>query len=88
MFEETQKNILKIRFISSIILNFLRLRDLNYSNNSTYIIDKVNTIKGISVLFLDILQLNVISMLFNSLKYYKKFKEGYKYIIKNRFTKK
>jgi len=81
IFEETKKNILKIKLISSIILSFLKLKDLHYSNDSTNIIEKFGSIKNMSNLFYDILSLNVFSILINFVQYYRKIKNGYKFII-------
>ena len=81
VFEETKKNILKIKLVSSIILSFLKLKDLHYSKDSSNIIESVVSIKNMSNLFYDILSFNVFSILINSLKYYRKIKDGCKYII-------
>ena len=79
--EETKKSILKIKLILSIILSFLKLRDIQFSRDSINIINKIDPIKEASNLFYDILTLNVFSILLNSMKYYKKIKCGCKYIV-------
>jgi hypothetical protein len=81
LLDELKKNILKIKLITSIILNFLRLRDLHYSENSSDLIDKISNVKSFSVFFLDILQFNVYSMLINSVDYYNKAKKGYSFLL-------
>jgi hypothetical protein len=79
--EETKKNILKIKLISSIILSFLKLRDIQFSRDSSNIINKIDPIKEASNIFYDILTLNVFSILLNFMQYYKKIKCGCKYIV-------
>jgi len=79
--EDMKKNILKIKLISSIILSFLKLRDLQFSMNSTSLMDKIGPIKNISNIFYDILSFNVFSILFNSYQYYGKIKKGCEYIM-------
>ena len=87
MIEHARKNILKIKLIISIILSVLKLRDLQFSKDSSDIINKIDPIKNISNLFYDILTFNYLSILLNSGKYYGKIKNGIKMIvnkIKNR----
>jgi two-component system phosphate regulon sensor histidine kinase PhoR len=79
--DDMKKNILKIKLISSIILSFLKLRDLQFSMNSTSLMDKIGPIKNIRNIFYDILSFNVFSILFNSYQYYGKIKKGCEYAI-------
>jgi hypothetical protein len=81
IFEETKKNILKLKLISSIILSFLKLKDLHYSKDSTDIIEQIGSIKNMSNLFYDILSFNVFSILINFVQYYRKIKNGCSFII-------
>jgi hypothetical protein len=78
IFEDTKKNILKIKLISSIILSFLKLRDLHYSIDSNNIIDRVCRIKNMSNLFYNIMSFNVFSILFIFANCYNKIKNKYK----------
>ena len=79
--DETKKAILKIKLISSIILSFLKLRDIHFSQDSTNIIDTIGPIKNISNLFYDLLSFNVFSLLLNFFQYYKRIKDSCKYVI-------
>jgi hypothetical protein len=81
MIEEAKKNLLKIKLISVIIVSFLKLKDMEYSMNSKNIIYHIGTIKSMSNLFYDILSFNVLSLLINSMQYYKRIKGVYKIII-------
>jgi hypothetical protein len=80
--EEAKKNVLKLKLITSIILSFLKLRDLHFSKDSSSMINKFDSLKHLSNLFYDILTFNVFSILINSTKYYRKIKDGYKFLIK------
>jgi len=81
MIEDIKKNILKLKLISSIILSFLKLRDLQFSMDSSSLMDKIGPIKNISNIFYDLLSFNVFSILFNSFQYYSKIKKGCSYIM-------
>jgi hypothetical protein len=80
--EEAKKNVLKLKLITSIILSFLKLRDLQFSKDSSIMINSFDSLKHLSNLFYDILTFNVFSILINSTKYYRKIKDGYKFLIK------
>jgi hypothetical protein len=80
VFEKTKKNILKIKLILSIILNFLKLRDLQFSKDSTNISDKLYSIENINNILYDILNFNIFSISLNSVDYYKKIKKGCKFL--------
>ena len=82
IFDKLKENIIKVKLISVIILNILKLRDLQYNKDSTKLIDTFGDVKSFSKLFYDILTLNVYSLLMNSLSNYKKIKDCYKYVIK------
>ena len=81
-FRKMKENIIKIKLISIIILNILKLRDMQYKKDSTIMIDKLDNVKNFSKLFYDILSLNIYSLLLNSISNYKRIKECYKYIIR------
>jgi hypothetical protein len=80
--DKLKHSIIKVKLISVIILNILKLRDLQYNKDSSKLIDKFSDVKSISKLFYDVLTLNVYSILMNSLTNYRKIKDYYKYIMK------
>ena len=81
-FRKMKENIIKIKLISIIILNILKLRDMQYKKDSTIMIDKLDTVKNFSKLFYDLLSFNIYSLLLNSISNYKRIKECYKYIMR------
>jgi len=81
-FRKMKENIIKIKLISIIILNILKLRDMQYKKDSTIMIDKLDNVKNFSKLFYDVLSFNIYSLLLNSISNYKKIKECYKYIMR------
>ncbi len=85
--EQAKKNLLKLKLIISIILSVLKLRDLQFSKDSSDIINKIDPIKNMSNLFYDILTFNYFSILMNSTQYYRKIKNGIKMIV-NKFKNK
>jgi hypothetical protein len=70
----TKKNILAVQFISCIIINFLKIRDLYGKIKYSNLIDKVSIIKDISLFTYDILTLNLISLLCNTYPLYLKLR--------------
>ena len=83
IFDKLKQNIMKVKIISVIILNIIRLRDLQYEKDSSNLITNLDNIKNISKLFYDILTFNVYSILLNSISNFKKIKDCYKYIMIN-----
>lgn len=81
-FRKMKENIIKIKLISIIILNILKLRDMQYKKDSTIMIDKLDNVKNFSKLFYDVLSLNIYSLLLNSISNYKRIKSYYKYIMR------
>ena len=70
-FRKMKENIIKIKLISIIILNILKLRDMQYKKDSTIMIDKLDNIKIFSKLFYDVLSFNIYSLLLNSISNYR-----------------
>lgn len=70
----TKKNILAVQFISCIIINFLKIRELYGKIKCSSLIDKVSIIKDLSLFTYDLLTLNLISMLCNTYPLYVKLR--------------
>jgi hypothetical protein len=82
--ENAKKSLLSIKLISYIIINVLRLRELYSSISSNGLINKISIIKDLTKFGLDILSFNILSIMINSLPYYRKIKKGYSFIL-NKF---
>lgn len=83
-FDNTKKQILAVKFISCIIINFLRLRELKTNIINSSLVDKLTLLKDLSKLTYDILTLNLMSLICSTIPIYFKFKK----IIKNFLKKK
>ena len=83
-FEEAKKSLLSIKLISYIIINILRLRELHTSICSNGLINKISIVKDFTKFCLDILSFNILSIMINSLPYYRKIKKGYSFVL-NKF---
>ena len=75
-FEKAKRNILTVKIISCIIINFLRLKDL-YSklSFSNKIIDNLSLIKDLSKLTYSVLSFNFISICYGTIPVYMKLKK-------------
>jgi hypothetical protein len=82
-FDNTKKKILAIKFISCIIINFLRLRELQTNIINSSLVDKLTLLKDLSKMTIDLLTFNMMSLVCNTIPMYFKFKK----IIKNIFNK-
>jgi hypothetical protein len=84
--ENVKKSLLTVKLISYIIINLLKVRDLyrSISSSSNGLINKMSIIKDMSKFGLDILSFNILSILINSLPYYRKVKKGCSFIL-NKF---
>lgn len=71
----TKKHILAVQFISCIIINFLKIKELYGKIKCSSLIDKVTIIKDISLFTYDLLTLNLISMLCNTYPLYTKLRK-------------
>ena len=83
-FEEAKKSLLKVKLILHIIISILKLRELHTSICSNGLINKISIIKDFTKFGLDILSFNILSILINSLPYYRKIKKGYGFLL-NKF---
>ena len=72
---KSKKHILAVQFISCIIINFLKIRDLYSKVKCSNLIDKVSIIKDLSLFTYDLLTLNLISMLCNTYPLYVKLRK-------------
>ena len=84
-FEKAKKSLLTVKLISYIIINILRLRELHTSICSNGLINKISIIKDFTKFGLDILSFNILSILINTLPYYRKIKKGYNFVL-NKFN--
>lgn len=82
-FDNTKKKILAIKFISCIIINFLRLRELQTNIINSSLVDKLTLLKDLSKMTFDLLTLNMMSLVCNTIPMYFKLKK----IVKNIFNK-
>lgn len=83
-FNNTKKQILAIRFISCIIINFLRLRELKTNIINSSLVDKLTLLKDLSKLTYDIITFNLISVICNTIPIYFKLKKFIKKILKKK----
>ena len=81
------KKILLLNYISIIILNIIRIRDLYKKLASNNLLDSVILVKDISKFTLNLLSLNIISIFTSSLNLYSSIKKNYKNIIEKIRTK-
>ena len=74
-FDNTKKNILAVKFISCIIINFLRLRELKTNIINSSLVDKLTLLKDLSKLSYDLLTFNLVSLVCNTIPIFFKFKK-------------
>lgn len=74
-FDNTKKKILAVKFISCIIINFLKLRELKTNIINSSLVDKLTLLKDLSKLSYDMLTYNVISLVCNTIPIFFKFKK-------------
>ena len=74
-FDNTKKKILAIKFISCIIINFLRLRELKTNIINSSLVHKLTLLKDLSKLSYDILTVNLVSLVCNTLPIFFKFRK-------------
>jgi hypothetical protein len=77
-----KNSILKIKILCVIILNIIKLRDIQYCCNSSKLINRLYDAKNLSKLFYDILSFNIYSILFSTITNYSTIKKLYKYLFK------
>ncbi len=83
MFENTKKRLLTIKIVTCIIINFVRLRNLQKSIMSSKLINKLTLIKDLTKMSYDIITFNYISIMFNTLPLYMRFKKLFRNMKKN-----
>jgi hypothetical protein len=74
-FDNTKKKILAVKFISCIIINFLRLKELKTNIINSSLVDKLTLLKDLSKLSYDILTFNLVSLVCNTVPIFFKFKK-------------
>jgi hypothetical protein len=74
-FEKTKRHILTLKIITCIIINFLRLKDLYSKISSNKLIDNLSLIKDLSKLTYNLLTFNLISVFYNSVPLFMRFRK-------------
>ena len=74
-FDNKKKKILAVKFISCIIINFLRLKELKTNIINSNLVDKLTLLKDLSKLSYDILTFNLMSLVCNTIPIFFKFKK-------------
>lgn len=74
------KKILLLNYISIIIINIIKIRDLYNNLVSKKLLDTALLVKDISKFTINILSFNIISMLYSSISLYGTLKKNYKNI--------
>lgn len=75
VFENTKKRLLTVKIVTCIIINFVRLNNLRNSIMSSNLINKLTLVKDLTKMSYDIITFNYISVMFNSLPLYMRFKK-------------
>ena len=73
-----KKSYLTIKLITFIIINILKLKKL-YSNKNTPLLDKIDFYKELTNYTVDLVKLNLLSIIFNFKPLYTKIKENFKF---------
>lgn len=81
------KKIQLLNYISIIVLNIVRIRDLYNKLASKNLLDSVILVKDISKFTLNLLSFNIISIFSSSINLYSSIKKNYKNIIEKLRTK-
>jgi len=81
-FENSKKYLTTTKLITYIIINIIKLRELHMKLTTGTLLNKIIIIKDIAKFGLDIMSFNILTILLNSVGYYKKFRKGFTYIIR------
>ena len=75
VFENTKKRLLTIKIVTCIIINFVKLKNIRNSIMSSNLINKLTLVKDLTKMSYDIITFNYISVMFNSLPLFMRFKK-------------
>lgn len=78
--DSAKKYLTTTKLITYIIINILKLRELHMKLTSNSLLNKIIILKDIAKFGLDIMSFNILTVLLNSVSYYRKFRTGFKYI--------
>jgi len=78
--ESAKKYFTTTKLITYIIINVLRLREIHNKLTSCSLLNKMIVIKDIAKFGLDIMSFNILTILLNSVGYYRKFRKGFGYL--------
>lgn len=70
------------KLITYIIINILRLRELHMKLSSNSLLSKIMIIKDLSKFGLDLMSFNILTILLNSVSYYRKFRKGFEFVLR------
>jgi hypothetical protein len=74
-FDKTKRNILTLKIVTCIIINFLRLKDLYSIVSSNKLIDNLSFIKDLTKITYNLLTFNLISVFYNTIPLLMKFRK-------------
>ncbi len=78
MFEKTKKKLMTLKLVICIIINFLKLRELHTSVMSSNLINRLSLVKDLSKMTYDIITLNLVSIMCNTLPLYGRIKKMFR----------
>ncbi len=78
MFEKTKKKLMTLKLVICIIINFLKLRELHTSVMSSNLINRLSLVKDLSKMTYDIITLNLVSIMCNTLPLYSRIKKMFR----------
>jgi len=78
--ESAKKYLSTTKLITYIIINILRLREIHNKLTSSSLLNKLIIIKDIAKFGLDIMSFNILTILLNSVGYYRNFRKGFGYL--------
>ena len=78
--ESAKKYLTTTKLVTYIIINILRLREIHNKLTSCSLLNRMIVIKDIAKFGLDIMSFNILTILLNSVGYYRKFRKGFGYI--------
>lgn len=73
--DKIKKQVLAIKFISYIIINVIRLRELQTNILNSDLVNKLSLLKDLSKMTYDLLTFNLVSFIFNGVPLIFKFKK-------------
>ncbi len=80
--EFAKKYLTTTKLVTYIIINILRLREIHNKLTSGSLLNKMIVIKDLAKFGLDIMSFNIVTILLNSVGYYRKFRKGFGYLLR------